>query len=730
MNLMRSFNASAVLCGMMLTGTSAASAQDQSAAAEQTGSEPDADNQSAGVEEIVVTAERRSQNLQDVPMSIQAFSAESLAQSGTGSNMDLQTQTTGLVMTENSGFGQIYIRGIGSDVIGAGVDNAVAVYIDGVYQSRPAGSALAFVDVERVEVLKGPQGTLYGRNATGGAINIISKSPSNTLEGDIQAELGSYRKGLLRGTVSGPLSASVAARLSFLANKNDGYTKNTLLDTRGNDRNERALRAALEINPSDALQITLNGRFYDSDTSPMLKSLNTLFNVAYTAFNATQIADPLTVRQNVQSGVAAKQAGADATVKYEMDDLFLSSVTAVRKEKLNIKNTDTDATEIDALNVGGGGSPENSDFFSQDLTMGSNSSGPIEWTALASYMHQKTDYNFAIAVPVARVRTLAVGTLTTEAFGVGGQATYSLTSGLSLTAGVRFSQESKKHIATNAVNGTVTRSQNAKETWTAWTPRFVAKYSVSDNTMLYASYSKGFKSGGYNTLSIGEAWQPERVANSEVGFKSTLLDGRLHVSADAFISKYDNLQLQFTNRTPAGALVAVTTNAAKATSKGIEANVDARPTKNFFLTVGVQLLHGRFDNYVSTNPLNPAPGAVDQKGNPLLRAPDVTVNFALQYTWPAAIASNDLTFRFDGYHRSRIYYTAFADPIASEKLNFLGNVQLSFESPEKLGLYGAVFVRNITDKIYHTDILASSSAGYVGYVAPPRTFGAQLGYRF
>ena len=730
MNLMRSFSASAVLCGVMLTGTPAASAEDQSAVGGQTGSEPDSDSPSAGVDEIVVTAERRSQNLQDVPMSIQAFSAESLAKSGTGSNMDLQTQTPGLVMTENSGFGQIYIRGIGSDVIGAGVDNAVAVYIDGVYQSRPAGSTLAFSDVERVEVLKGPQGTLYGRNATGGAINIISKRPSETFEGDIQAETGSYRKGLLRGTVSGPLGASVAARVSFLVNKSDGYTRNILLNTRGNDRNERAFRAALEINPSDALQITLNARHYDSDTSPMLKSLNTLFNVAYTAFNATQISDPFTVQQNVQSGVAAKQTGADATVKYEIGKVFLSSVTAVRKEKLNIKNTDTDATEIDALNVGGGNSPERSNFFSQDFTAGSNSDGPIEWTALASYMHQTTDYNFAIAVPVARVRTLAVGTLTTDAFGVGGQASYTLASGLSLTAGVRYSKESKENIETNAVNGTVTKSQNAKETWSAWTPRFVAKYSVTDNTMLYASYSKGFKSGGYNTLSIGEAWQPERVTNSEVGFKSTLLDGRLHLSADAFISKYDNLQLQFTNRTPAGALVAVTTNAAKATSKGIEANADARPTENLLLTVGVQLLRGRFDNYVSTNSLNPAPGAVDQKGNPLLRAPNLTLNFAMQYTWPAAIGANDVTFRFDGYHRSRIYYTAFADPIASEKLNFLGNVQLSFAPSGDQGLYGAVFVRNITDKVYHTDILASSSAGYVGYVAPPRTFGVQLGYRF
>lgn len=730
MKLMRSFNATAVLCGAMLTGTSPASAQDQSGVPEQTGPEQADTDQSAGVEEIVVTAERRSQSLQDVPMSIQAFSAESLARSGTGSNMDLQTQTPGLVMTENSGFGQIYIRGIGSDVIGAGVDNAVAVYIDGVYQSRPAGSALAFVDVERVEVLKGPQGTLYGRNATGGAINIISKSPSDTFEGDIQAETGSYRKALLRGTVSGPLGRSVAVRLSFLVNKNDGHTKNILLNTRGNNRNEQAFRAALEINPTDALQITLNARYNDSHSSPMLKPLSTLFNIAYTAFNATQISDPLTVLHNVQSGVAAKQTGADATIKYDMDELFLSSVTAVRKERLNIINTDTDGTEIDALNVGAGGSPERSNFFSQDFTMGSNSGGPFEWTALASYMHQKTDYNFAIAVPVARVRTLAVGTLTTDAFGIGGQVSYTLASGLSFTAGLRYSSESKKNTETNAVNGTVIATQNAKETWAAWTPRFVAKYAVTDNTMFYASYSKGFKSGGYNTLSIGPAWQPERVTNSEVGFKSTLLDGRLYVTADAFISKYDNLQLQFTNRTPAGALVAVTTNAAKATSKGIEAYAEAKPSKNLLLTVGVQLLRGRFDKYVSTDPLNPAPGAVDQEGNPLLRAPNVTINYAMQHTWPAAIAGKDVTFRFDGYHRSRIYYTAFKDPLASEKLDFLGNVQLSFASPDDSGLYGAVFVRNITNRIYHTDILASSSAGYVGYVAPPRTFGAQLGYRF
>ncbi|MCX7169869.1 MAG: TonB-dependent receptor, partial [Proteobacteria bacterium] len=197
-----------------------------------------ADEQAKGknsevIETITVTAERRSQSIQKLPASIQAFSAEDLASAGIDSIEALQNATPGLVMSNNGGQGHAYIRGIGTDIIGGGIEGGVAVYVDGVYQSRPTSLVSQFVDVERIEVLKGPQGTLYGRNATGGAINIITQAPSKVSEGQFDVELGRFGEKIVRGTFSGPLSDGVASgRLSILSSKTDGFMKNILLNNR------------------------------------------------------------------------------------------------------------------------------------------------------------------------------------------------------------------------------------------------------------------------------------------------------------------------------------------------------------------------------------------------------------------------------------------------------------------------------------------------------------------
>lgn len=690
--------------------------------------------ESETIQTIVVTAERRSQSLQTVPLSIQAFTADDMEKRGTMSNMDLQMQVPGMVMTENMGFGQIYIRGIGSDIITAGVDNAVAVYVNGVYQSRPMGSMLNFVDVERVEVLKGPQGTLYGRNATGGAINIVSQAASRESDGQFDAQLGSFNSRVFRGTVSGPLSPGMAyGRLSVGLNKDDGFVKNTLLNTRGWNNDIQTVRGAVELTPTPALNVVLNAYSYEGKTTPMMKSLNALINPAYTTFRATWIEDPYTVMQNTPGSVQTKQSGADATIKYDLDWARLTSVTATRKDSLYL-NVDLDATEVNFVQIGSPtrtfGQPEDSRYFSQDFTLASNKNGPLQWTALASFMHQKTDYSAGVQLPLARVVTDSIGTLTTDAMGIGGQASYAVTKDIKLTAGTRYSKETKENVGTNYVNGAVTVRQNEKTTWTAWTPKFVAEYTAAKDLMLYTSATKGFKSGGYATVSLGPAWLPEKVTNLEAGMKSAWLGGRLLVNATAFSSKYDELQLQFTTRSPVGAIVTVTTNAAKATSSGFELNFVGKPTARFEVSGGLQVLNAEFDQYITINPLKPALGAVDQKGNPLLRAPDLTLNLGMQYTWPSAFQGKDVTLRADGYRRSRIYYTAFKDDLASEELSFLGNIQVSFEPISKAGMYGAAFIRNIGNKVYHSDILASATGGYVGYLAPPRTVGVQLGYRY
>ncbi|MCX7170026.1 MAG: TonB-dependent receptor, partial [Proteobacteria bacterium] len=460
------------------------------------------------IETIIVTAERQAQPIQKVPASIQAFSAEDLTNSGINSIEALQNATTGLIMSNNAGQGHAYIRGIGTEIIGGGYEGGVAVYVDGVYQSRPTSLISQFIDVERIEVMKGPQGTLYGRNATGGAINIITAAPSKVSEGQVDAQLGRFSDKTFRGTFSGPLSDGVSGRLSLLSSKNDGYVQNILLNNR-NDSDTQAVRGSLALAPSSDLSIRLNAHYIDKKDTLLIKPLN-------------------------PGGT----------------NLICGAPTPF-----------TDDTKM----------------FSQDFTLTSVKAGPIQWTVLASYMHQTVKSPYSCTLPLAGVTLTSDPKVTTDSYGIGGQGSYSFDNGVKLTAGARYSSDEKKIVDTTTMNGMVTATQNQENKWSAWTPKLVAEYSPSKETMYFASVTKGFKGGGYNTFTIQAPFNPEHVINYEAGMKSTMLNGKLRINASVFTMEYSDMQLAVVHTVPGGggAFVSETKNAAKATIDGIEIGVVA-----------------------------------------------------------------------------------------------------------------------------------------------------------
>lgn len=401
------------------------------------------------LEEVIVTAERRSQPLQKVPVSITTLTDKDIEKSKIGSIIDVQQYVPGLAVTQAStGQALVFIRGIGTDIVGSGVEDAVAVYIDGVYQSRAAATAMQFIDVDRIEVLKGPQGILYGRNATGGAINIISKTPGAEKSAQFDIQSGSYNQKIIRGTASGPLSGGPRGRLSFLHNRDDGDTQNVLLNLRGNSSNVNALRGSLEFLPNDKLIVTVNAHHYQNNLTTAMKPLHPAVNPLFTMFGATVIADPRTVMQNLPNEANLAQSGIDVKAEWDLESTLLTSITAVNKTDYNIKRADLDGTEAPLLNVGspttGIGIPETTKFFSQEFTLVSNDNGPLSWTGLLSYTHQKVDApGFNFSFPLLGLTTNSVAVVSTDALGVGGQATYSWANGLRLTAGARYSTETK-----------------------------------------------------------------------------------------------------------------------------------------------------------------------------------------------------------------------------------------------------------------------------------------------
>lgn len=689
------------------------------------------------LEAVVVTAERRSQPLQKVPISITAFTGEDLEKSKVGSIIDMQQYVPGLSVTQAStGQALVFIRGIGTDIVGSGVEDAVAVYIDGVYQSRAAATAMQFIDVDRVEVLKGPQGILYGRNATGGAINIISRTPSAEKSAQFDVQAGSYNRKIIRGTVSGPLSGSaVNGRLSFLHNRDNGDTQNVLLNLRGNSSNVNALRGSLEFLPNDKLIVTVNAHHYQNNLTTAMKPLHPAVNPLFTVFGATVIADPRTVMQNLPNEATLTQSGVDVKAEWDLDSSLLTSITALHKTDYNIKRADLDGTEVPLLNVGspatGIGIPEITNFFSQEFTLTSNNDGPLAWTGLLSYTHQKVDApGFNLSMPLLGLTTNTVAAVATDALGAGGQATYSWANGLRLTAGARYSTETKNlEKDLTYANGILTGSMTDKKTWSSVTPKLVVDYSPDRNHMLYASATKGFKSGGYNTAStqVQPAFNPEIAVNYEAGIKSRLLDDRVLLNLAAFYTQYNDMQVSLVLN-GAGGLYSEIKNAARAVSKGIEASLVAKPTARLELSGGLQLLNARFVDFVTIDPRYPALGAFNQKGNPLSRAPDTTINLAAQYTWPAA--SGAVTLRGEGSYRSKIYYTPFRNDYASDAGLTVWNTLLSYEHSGKAGIYGTAFVKNLSNKTYTKAIFDPQGLGYLAYYAPARTIGVQVGYRY
>jgi len=687
-----------------------------------TAGSPAAVKDSQEIQTVVVTAERRSRNLQAVPISIKALSADDLEKGGITDMVDLSKHVSGLTISKSTNFPFTFIRGVGSDIPSAGLEPSVAIYLDGVYQARPSGQLFRFVDIERIEVLKGPQGTLYGRNATGGAINIISKAPSKESEGQADITLGRFNQREIRGTFSGPLSEGVAyGRLSFMYDKDDGYVKNLLGGPNGQSHDDYALRGSLLLTLKPGLDVLLNARYSDSKVPPMIKLLGG------SQIGAVPTDDPYTVRSNPgKNSAETKESSVDATIKYDMDWARLTSVTAAKDLKWHAAvPLDGGANFLNELP-----SPEHTTFFSQDFILASKGSGPWEWTGLMNYMHQKAKWDFGINIVPANLTLANPATVETDAFGVGGQASYSLGNGLKLTAGTRYSSEKKKVDQTAQANGAVTEAKKEEKTWTAWTPKVVAEYTPAPGMMGFVSYTKGFKSGGYGTTAIGPTLSPENVRSVEAGIKTNWLKNRVIFNASVFETKWDDMQLQRNDTDAQGNFKTTVLNAGKATTKGVDLELIGKPTSRFQMSAMASFLKAEFDKFSSIDPMKPAAGLRNQAGIQLPYAPKRQFSFTAEYTWPSAYENMDVILRGDVAYRSRVYYTTFQDLQASNEMGTIGNVQLSFEPSGKRGFYGALSIKNIGDKAVPYAMFAAPPLGYLAYYAPPRTYTAQLGYKY
>jgi len=676
-----------------------------------------------GVGAVVVTAARREMNVQKVPSQISVLTGRQLTVAGVNSTQDLQTQTPGLVISANSIQGEAYIRGIGTDIASIAADPSVAILVDGVYMPRLSTALQDLYDVERVEIVKGPQGTLYGRNATGGVINIISQPPSDVFTAQADALFGNYDQQRYRFNVSGPLGDGVTARLSVLRDSNDGYVYDLYTGQRLDKTDDTAVRATVRYNPAGPLDITLSGNYSDDGGSPNTVTRVLSNDAPALFFGGTVAPNPYDTYSNSPDSSKNVQGGGLAKIIYDFPLAKVTSLSAINTSRATVA-LDDDGTQADFLNTD---AAQNSTSYSEDLQLTSHPGGRLDWIGGFYYLHEDANSDYLVTAPIAGLSINPIATEKTDAYAVYGEGTLHLGDKVQLTAGLRYSDEHKDTSLVEYMNGAEAGSFVGGRSWDAYTPKFSVQVFPTESLMLYASVTRGFKSGGFNSTALQnpQAFDPEYVWSYEGGFKSTFFDHRLLFNADAFYYDYTNLQVNVFNSSS----VVTIENAARATIEGLELEGQLIPVRGLTLSAQAAFLDPKYGQYISANPDNPAVGPINLSGNTMERAPKFSSTISAEYAAELG-ATGTLTGRVEYAYRSRVFFSPYDLIGVSQSGYGLWNARLTY-APQGDRWHVALFAKNIGNVVYYQEVdRAAGLSGTVGYLGTPRTFGIEIGARY
>lgn len=688
------------------------------------------------LEEIVVTAQRRSEKLQDVPIAIAAITADALATQGVGGTLDISQSVAGVNVTSQSGSIFPRIRGVGNSIIGPGFENGVAVYVDGVYFGSTQASILSLNNIRQIEVLKGPQGTLFGRNTTGGLIHVISRDPEEEAGGEAKLSYGNYQTLAADAYVTGALAPNLAADLAgHFSTQGDGYGANR---TTGKDvyrQNEDvALRSSALLTPSDGARFRLTGDYARNHGSMFARRPAPGTRPALPTVPLDSVWDTATGRDPENR---FKGWGVSGRWDQDVDFAQLASITAFRKSR-NFSGQDGDMSPTPGINLM---LTQKDQQFSQEVQLASNPGSDLTWIVGAFYYNSRGRFDPAEVQffgPVAPVLPFGVmstqitsALLKTESAAAFAQATLPVAEATNLTLGARYTAEKRsidaqqvanlasgvKGFPLSAVSG---NKHFSKPTW-----RVSLDHRFSPEWMTYVSYNRGFKSGGFNGAApTSPAFAPEVLDAFETGVKSDLLDRSLRLNVAAFYYKYKNIQV---SRYPPGATIIY--NGASARIYGVDADLEARITSQFSLSAGMSLSSNKFTRFPDAYYFLPAAAGGnstvirDGTGNHLPEAPEFTANVNASYTIPVSIGEVGLSVSYsynDGYYAQPD--NVFAEP-SFGLLN--GAVTLTLDNGVDLQVWG----RNLTDEKVTLNLASNNLSTAAGY-RPPRTYGVSAKVTF
>lgn len=725
--------------------------------------------------DIIVTAQRRSENIQSVPITIQAFSGATLRNLGVNSAADIGKVATNVTVALPQGAGNqpaVTIRGIGLNANNSNNAGPNGMYVDEFYLSAPTSQGFAMFDLERVEVLKGPQGTLYGRNTSGGAINFVTKKPTDEFEGYADVIKSNFGTTQLSGAVGGPIADGVSARLAFVRNYSDGYFYNTYLNRHQNGADDYSIRGSLLLKPTGNLKILLTGHGSHVDRLPdtyphygtaVPGTENTgspvICSVAQTFASQcvdlySQPSDPRRYRVASMRDEHLKvtDIGATGRIDWSPGSIDFTSITGYNYNKRFLPE-DSDSSAFRLLKINWG---NDSREFTQELRAG-QTADRYNWVAGLYYLREVLNQNQSVGLLLDFDRFFGAGAgdgtasqqvarnkQITDAYAAFGQGEYKLTDGLKIIVGGRYTSEKRSF----RFNDLYRPQQGGMDSFppftqivdstrhldnSAFSYRVGLNYTVRPRMMVYATLTTGFKGGDFNGgfLSPDPAQaafqqapvQPEKVKTYEIGLKSEFFGGKVTFNAAGFYNDYRDLQLFALVPTPIGPLN-VAANAQKARTYGADLDLTLRPTRNLTLSAQVGLLNAKLTKFLAV-----ADASVpDYSGNQLANSPKFTTFLLANYHLPLD-DSHSLTFQANATYKSSQFLDATNDPYTAQAAYWTEDARVSFQV-KNLEISG--FIRNISNTYYFVSLFNSTSPFlYVnGVTGQPRTYGLETRVTF
>ena len=712
------------------------------------------------LEEVIVTAQKRAQNLQDIPIAVSAFSTADIERRNVSNIAQLADFTPNVIFdttTSISGLSSgaaVFIRGIGQIDFGLTTDPGVGTYVDGVYMSRSVGGVLDTLDIERIEILRGPQGTLFGRNTMGGALNITSQRPGREFGGLAELTLGDYDRIDVRAAVDLPLGDTLGLRLAASSKQRDGYVDRLLVGDALGDENRQSFRASLLWTPSDRFEVYATADYAQIDEASagsVLAGITQAPNViVYNLFDAPGnhvpgfgdgipyderfiTHDPDTTYADGPTGTNLDIGGAALTLIWSLEPLEIKSITAYRTTSGEFFR-DPDNSPLVITHT------SNPDYDHEQLTQEftfTGEAGRLEYVAGIFYLTEEGTDNVFVPLAPSLGFITNLADIDNDSAAVYGQATWHVTDQWRLTGGLRYTEDDKtftpfQRILFGAagpapgVSVPLIPDDTVDARFDQATGRLAVEFKQNDEALYYASFTQGFKSGGFNFRYVvprdeALAFDPETVDSYELGFKWQGAEDRLRLNANVFFMDYEDIQVQVFE-VGGGPL---TQNAGTAEIRGAELELMAVPTPPLNLSLALGYTDAE---YTDLNPPTTDLAASLTLDAWLPNTPEWTASASAEYTVPVPWGS--LAFRIDYSHTDDLYNDAQNSPFLFQDAYDLWNTAIRYTSPAEaweVSLFGT----NLGDERYITSGDSNFGLGFhEANYNRPREFGVTLRRHF